>query len=291
MTFARFVAVDWSGAKSGGRGGIAVAECMSGSTPPRLVSGPRRGQWQRRDVVRWLSSVMADGRPVLVGLDFAFAFPWNEPGGYFPGVAVAADGPQALWALIEDVATGDPGLYAGAFVDDHLFQRFFWTGRTPSTNGCSRFRATERHCRDMRFGAPETIFKLVGPKQVGKASLSGMRGMHRLKAAHGDALGVWPFDGTRAAAMVCVEIFSRLFLTRAGVSVKKVRGIDDVNRVLTRFGSDPLTASARMFTDHETDAMISAVALRALSADREVWTPAAMTARDRRYEGWIFGVR
>jgi len=226
----------------------------------------------------------------LVGLDFAFAFPWNEPGGYFPDLAASPDDPRALWEMVEERARDAPDLYAGPFIDDRLFRRYFWARKQPSANGHARVRATERQCRERRLGSPEAIFKLVGPKQVGKGSLSGMRAMHRLKAAHGDALAVWPFDAVGNAAMVCVEIFPRLFLTRAGMPVKKVRDTEDINRALAGFTSDPLAVGPRMFTDHETDAMISAAALRALSADRGIWSPAAMSERNGSREGWIFGV-
>ncbi len=66
MSFRRFIAVDWSGAKKPGYTGVAVAECRPGRAAPRLVCNPRGRHWRRGDVRDWLSDQIATDGPVLI---------------------------------------------------------------------------------------------------------------------------------------------------------------------------------------------------------------------------------
>jgi hypothetical protein len=51
--FARFAAIDWSGAKGARHKGIAVAICGIGQDAPELVEAPG-GIWSRQAVADWL---------------------------------------------------------------------------------------------------------------------------------------------------------------------------------------------------------------------------------------------
>jgi hypothetical protein len=75
--FARFVAIDWSGAKGKRHKGIAIAEAR-GDVAPWLV---RPGHvWSREEVLGWLVKE-AMKEPTLFGFDFSFAPPKDARGG------------------------------------------------------------------------------------------------------------------------------------------------------------------------------------------------------------------
>lgn len=280
MRFRRYIALDWSGAKRAN--GVAVAKCTSGRGAPQLVPIARGNRWRREDARDWLSETITTDGSVLIGLDFAFAFPWEDAGCYFPDGGVDLDDAAALWKRVEEVCGEDKDLYAGSFTKDKRFASFFWkTG-----HGQARFRCTEKCCKPK----PECVFKLVGPKQVGKASLSGMRLLHQLKARHGDAIKVWPFDPDTDTDSVCVEIFPTHFIARAGMRPRKIRDLYALNKVLAHYESDPVPKDEEKRSDHDTDALISAAALRHLAGDAKLWCPKAMTPDVARREGWIFGV-
>ncbi len=285
-----FVGVDWSGATTCGTKGVAVAECRPGSGPPRLVKSSERGRWRRSEVADWLSERIAGHGPVLIGIDFAFALPFCDCGAYLPGALDSPETLAGLWRLVDRVCAEDADLYAGRFVADPRFVRFFWS---PGKRGASfrpRLRKTEDRCRGAGFGVPESVFKLIGPKQVGKGSLSGFRLFHGLKARHRAALRIWPFEALSRDRSVCVEIFPRLFIERARLPVVKLRNLELINRALARLGSEPLPEKHHCLDEHQADALVSAAGLRRLSCDRALWRPAEMTADIARYEGWIFGV-
>ena len=53
--FARFAAIDWSGAKGARHKGIAIALCETGQAVPRLIPAPG-GIWSRQAVVQCLAA-------------------------------------------------------------------------------------------------------------------------------------------------------------------------------------------------------------------------------------------
>ena len=102
-------------------------------------------------------------------------------------------------------------------------------------------------------------------------------------------VSIWPFQDADTDC-VCVEIFPRHFLLRAGLGHRKVRNQADLDKALAAYDSRPVDAETGDLDDNRTDALISAAALRWVAAADDVWRPSSMTpcARDR--EGWIFGV-
>ena len=290
MTFRRFIAIDWSGAKGPGYPGIAVAECAPGRAAPVLAKPPSGRRWRRRDVAEWLSVGHDRDGPIFVGLDFAFALPWEPGQGYFPGTRRGLDRARELWALVDRVSRegdGTDDLDAGPFVEDPRFAPLFWKNGPRPAAFHERFRLTER----LSPVRPECVFKLIGPRQVGKGSLSGMRLLHRLKERHGHALSIWPFEAVEERSSVLADIFPRLFLAMTGHARGKVRTLVDLNHALQHFDSDRATGAEGSINDHESDALISAAALRHIAGLEGMWNPALMTRDVARREGWIFGVR
>ena len=92
--FARFAAIDWSGAKGRRHKGIAVALAEADAVAPVLV---RPGHaWSRSELLDWLLEAAAEA-PTLFGFDFSFAPPIAERGEYLPGEPVPTDA-RSFWA-------------------------------------------------------------------------------------------------------------------------------------------------------------------------------------------------
>jgi hypothetical protein len=129
---------------------------------------------------------------------------------------------------------------------------------------------------------PETVYKLIGPAQVGKASLTGMRVLRAVRAVARERVSVWPFEARRDCTVV--EIFPTLFRgTRT-----KLRSRDALNAALKHWRSDGVPTKDAALSDHDTDALVSAAALRALAGKPENWAQPRLPEVAR--EGWIFGV-
>ena len=287
VKFRLFIGVDFSGARGPALPGLQVAVCRPGRGAPRLVERPGGGHWTRPAFADWLVGRLRAEAPVLCGLDFAFALPYE--GGYLPGSGLRAGTARALWRLVDRACAGADGFYAGAFAA--RFGAWFLTSDHRGRRYARRMRRTDAGCREAGLGRPETPFKLVGPNQVGKAALAGMRLLHTIAAAHRDVT-VWPFDRSRDGASRLVDIYPHAFAAGAG-SAGKVRDTAILNAVLKHYGSRPVAArsldGAASLTD-KTDALLSAAALRALGHDPSMWRPGGLTTEARRREGWIFGV-
>ncbi len=271
--FDGFIGIDWSGAAQPGYAGIAVARCGIGTSAPVLVKPPGAApRWTRQAVLDWLVQQL-DGRArLLVGFDFAFALPGESR-------------PMpALWAAIDQRCAADADLLGSAYAIDD--PRFWSRGPQPARWHSAPRRAAELACTDAGLGHPQTPFQLIGAKQVGKGALAGMRLLHRLHTEHRARIAIWPFDDApdNDARAVCVEIYPRLFIRRAGLGNAKIRTLEDLNITLEAL------ASARYGTkivpdDHQTDALVSAAGLRFLAGNAAVWS-----AGHGEVDGWIFGV-
>jgi hypothetical protein len=199
----------------------------------------------------------------------------------------------AFWLHVEEQCASDKNFYGGAVTTHPDFREWF-ADPQEGQHFERRLRATEQACQDQGLGTPETVFRLVGRRQVGKGSLAGMRVLAHFKQTCPDA-AIWPFDDIAPARLVIVEIFPTAFIQLARAGVGKVLDLARLNQVLHHYGSQDYGSQEtghRMpeFTDDETDALISAAALRKLSGNSDLWNPEALSDRVRRYEGWTFGI-
>jgi hypothetical protein len=110
-----------------------------------------------------------------------------------------------------------------------------------------------------------------------------MRVLNRLRGA----FDVWPFDAPGPRTVV--EIYGRAMLRHAGGRGLKIRDLGALNAALAALGSRAVAAPGP-FNDNETDALVTAAALRTLSGDARWWAPAGLTAEIARTEGWTFGI-
>ncbi|HEY0026333.1 MAG TPA: hypothetical protein VGC35_00525 [Allosphingosinicella sp.] len=280
--FTRFAAIDWSGAKGKKHKGIAVALAGAGAAAPRLV---RPGHvWSREEVLEWLIAA-ADEAPTLFGFDFSFAPPIAERGEYLPGEPGVPTTAREFWAYVESRCE-DEDLGAASFLE-RTHRRHFYFGIADGVKAdFVRFRQCDASLNAQGGRKTASAYDAIGAAQVAKASFSGMRLLHRLEGK----VAVWPMDPLpQEGGSAVVEIYTRIYLRRAGLSGTKIRSAAALDGALEALGSAPARLPFEP-DDHQCDALVTAAGMRALAADPRAFAPEGLTPELARTEGWTFGV-
>jgi len=280
--FARFAAIDWSGAKGTRHKGIAVAICGTGRDAPELVEAPG-GIWSRQAVADWLIAAAREA-PTLFGFDFSFAPPFVARGAYLPGDPTPTEAP-AFWAYV-DAVCDDPDLGAASLLET-THRRHFYFGKADGIKAAFLHnRACEAHYNAAGGGKPSTIYDAIGAAQVAKASFAGMRLLHQVRPH----VPVWPFDPRPDTGSLIVEIYTSIAAHAAGrpKGRTKMRDLAALNGALTTFSTAPYAGP--IIADHQTDALLTAAWMRAMGENPALWAAAAMSDEIARTEGWTFGV-
>ncbi|MEA3057461.1 MAG: hypothetical protein QOF34_276 [Sphingomonadales bacterium] len=281
MRFNSFVAIDWSGAKGARHRGIAVAEARAAAAP-RLV---RPGHvWSREEVLDWLLRRAARD-PTLFGFDFSFAPPLIERGEYLPGEPDVPDSARKFWAYV-DRLSDDADLGAASFLET-AHRRHFYFGIADGVKAdFVRFRQCDQQLNRQGGRKTASAYDAIGAAQVAKASFAGMRLLHRLDGK----VAIWPMDPLPERGSAVVEIYTRIYLRRAGMSGVKLRSRAELNRALAGLGSPPARLRFEP-NDHQTDALVTAAGMRQFAAtEPRAFAPAGLTEQIARAEGWTFGV-
>lgn len=281
MDFARFAAIDWSGAKGKRHRNIAIALAETGDAAPALV---RPGHaWSRTEVLDWLLE-RAGEAPTLFGFDCSFAPPILERGEYLPGEQGVPTDAKAFWAYV-DALCDDEDLGAASFLETAHRRHFYFGAADGAKRDFLHHRVCEHAFNATGGGKASTLYDAIGAAQVAKASFAGMRLLHRL----GGRVPVWPMDPLPAQGSLVVEIYTRAFIRLAGQSGRKVRTLAQLDEALGALGSRHADYE-HVPNDHETDVLITAAGLRAISGQESWWDPPALTPALARTEGWTFGV-
>lgn len=283
--FTRFAVADWSGARGSAHPGIALALCTAGDEAPTLIPPPAPARhWSRQGVLDWLLAQQHDD--LLMGFDFSFAPPFVARGAYLPGEAGLPGEAHAFRAHV-DATCDDPDLGATTFLEHHYRRHFYFGAADGPKAGYMHLRACEAHYNARGGGKPSTVFDAIGAAQVAKASFAGMRLLSRL---HG-RIPIWPFDPLPERGPAVVEIYTQIAARAAGLrkGLSKIRDPHALDEALVRLGCKPHAPLAR-YSDHATDAILTAAWLRANAERPELWAPAALTAEIALTEGWTFGV-
>lgn len=162
-----------------------------------------------------LEAALAEGRQVLAGFDFPFAY----PAGFADALTQQAD-PFAVWAWMDHAITDDAKNANNRLdVADQINACFdapgpFWshpTGRTPSHVPFRKpphagFPFAERRQVEMVVTGASTCFQLYGNGAVASQTLLGLPRLHALKQHFGEALAVRPFED-RAAPILLAEVY------------------------------------------------------------------------------------
>lgn len=278
--FTSTVAIDWSGAKGMRHKGIAIAEAR-GDEPPRLV---RPGHiWSRVEVLEWLIE-RAAREPTLFGFDFSFAPPFAERGAYLPGETDIPDNARDFWAYV-DSSSDDEDLGAASFLE-RAHRRHFYFGIADGVKAdFMHFRQCDQRLNAMGGRKTASAFDAIGAAQVAKASFSGMRLLHRLTGK----VAIWPMNPLGEKASAVVEIYTRIYLRKAGMSGKKLRTRADLNQALSGLGSRPVRLRFEP-DDHQTDALVTAAGMRAHLDHPDAFAPPGLTPALAQTEGWTFGI-
>jgi hypothetical protein len=279
--FTSYIAIDWSGAKGRRHKGIAIAEAR-GETAPRLI---RPGHiWSREEVLGWLIKRAAK-EPTLFGFDFSFAPPLIERGEYLPGEPDVPRTAREFWAYV-DGKCDDEDLGAATFLE-FAHRRHFYFGIADGVKAeFVRFRQCDARLNAQGGRKTASAYDAIGAAQVAKASFAGMRFLHRLDRK----IAIWPMDPLPKNGSVVVEIYTRIYLRRAGLTGVKLRSRADLNRALSGLGSRPARLRFEP-NDHQTDALVTAAGMRQLATtEPRAFEPVGLTAEIARTEGWTFGV-
>jgi len=279
--FSSYIAIDWSGAKGKRHKGIAIAEAR-GEAAPRLV---RAGHaWSREEVLDWLLK-RAAREPTLFGFDFSFAPPIIERGEYLPGESNVPATAREFWAYV-DSRCDDEDLGAASFLE-HVHRRHFYFGIADGVKAdFVRFRQCDARLNAQGGRKTASAYDAIGAAQVAKASFSGMRFLHRLDGK----VAIWPMDQLPEHGSAVVEIYTRIYLRRAGLSGVKLRSRADLNRALRGLGSPPARLRFEP-NDHQTDALVTAAGMRLIATtEPRAFDPGGLTPEIARSEGWTFGV-
>jgi hypothetical protein len=279
--FESYVAIDWSGAKGPRHKGIAIAEAR-GNAPPRLI---RPGHvWSREEVLKWLLRRAAK-EPTLFGFDFSFAPPIVERGEYLlgePGVPKTA---REFWAYV-DAKSDDEDLGAASFLEIAHRKHFYFGIADGVKANFMHFRQCDARLNAQGGRKTASAYDAIGAAQVAKASFSGMRFLHRLDGK----VAIWPMDPLPENGSAVVEIYTRIYLRRAGMTGTKLRSRHALNLALEGLGSPPTRLRFEP-NDHQTDALVTAAGMRALALqEARAFDPEGLTPEIARSEGWTFGV-
>ena len=279
--FGTFVAIDWSGAKGRRHKGIAIAETR-GARPPRLIRADH--VWSRAEVLEWLLE-RAAREPCLFGFDFSFAPPFVERGAYLPGEPAVPTTAREFWAYVDQLSD-DEDLGAASFLE-HAHRRHFYFGIADGTKAdFVRFRQCDAQLNSQGGRKTASAYDAIGAAQVAKASFSGMRLLHRLAGK----IAIWPMDPLPANGSAVVEIYTRIYLRRAGMPGSKLRSRAALNLALAGLGSPPARLRFEP-NDHQTDALVTAAGMRALATtEPRAFSPEGLTPELARTEGWTFGI-
>ena len=276
-----FVAIDWSGAKGRRHKGIAIAEAR-GEDAPRLVRPEHI--WSRAEVLQWLLKRAAK-EPTLFGFDFSFAPPIVEKGEYLIGEPDVPRSAREFWAYVDGLCD-DEDLGAASFLEI-AHRRHFYFGIADGVKAdFVRFRQCDARLNAQGGRKTASAYDAIGAAQVAKASFSGMRFLHRLNGK----VAIFPMDPLPERGSAVVEIYTRIYLRRAGMSGTKLRTRAELNKALLGLGSKPVRLRFEP-NDHQTDALVTAAGMRALAqSERRAFTPGGLTPEIARTEGWTFGV-
>ena len=298
-----FVGIDWSGAKGQFLAGIQLAMARPGTSVPDTILPLKNDHWSRQDVITFLIDQAAQvpaGEPLLVGIDFAFAHPFADCGGYFPDCDDAPKDAIALWRLVDKVNKDSPHFYGGGMFRHPVWGAYYLAPPNffaPRYD--SRRRVTELAAK-ASGRSPSPTFKAVGADNVSTGSMAGMRCIHYLRETLGAQLMIWPFDNLGQCwpyvKLVLVEIFPSYYFHLAGMVPAKQAAAQAgfLNAALDFYNSAgvPPQFIAKGTDADEADAIIAAAALRyfAQQATKTMFCLPAPISVIARKEGWIFGV-
>lgn len=286
--FQQFAALDWSGAKGERHRGIALA-VASGQAAPQLIRPSHI--WSRLEICDWMCEQAATQSDMLIGFDFSSSLAFADHGAYFPTWPESPATITKLWEMVDRLSEADPYLGANSILLHPEIHRHFRHGQGVVGDlfeaGGGRLRIVERYQRERGLSASVSNFNLVGAAQVGKASLTGMRVLHRVHKQ----IPLWPLDSVPNRGPCLVETYTTLAARAAGIRKgrSKIRTAEELNAALAHLHCPPTPYSGPI-SDHQSDALLTAAWMRHIAKNKATWHPAPLNAKIASQEGWTFGI-
>jgi len=177
-------------------------------------------------------------------------------------------------------------LGAASFLEE-THRRHFYFGIADGVKAdFVRFRQCDARLNAQGGRKTASAYDAIGAAQVAKASFSGMRFLRHLDGK----VAIWPMDPFPRNGSAVVEIYTRIYLRRAGLSGTKLRSRFELNQALKGLGSPPAHLRFEP-NDHQTDALVTAAGMRALAlSEPGAFDPEGLTPHIAQTEGWTFGV-
>lgn len=234
--FDAYIVVDWSASSEPKTGADSVWLCgleRDGTAlAERLLANPPTRAAAMTVLADRLSDLVARGKRVLVGVDFALGYPSGFAGRVMPREATWLGVWKALATRLRDQPDNTNNRFeAAATLNADLFGRSFpfWgvppgrevdglTARRPAGYGSGGAPAEFRLC-ETRAAGSQPVWKLCYPGSVGGQTLLGIPRMLDLRRHpwFGDVTRVWPFEtGLRAPSrsdagqVVLAEVYPSL---------------------------------------------------------------------------------
>ena len=227
------------------------------NSPPVEVQPPSsaRKYWTRRGIAEWLTEVLSEDVPTLVGIDHGFSFPLR----YFTEHGLPLD-----WrAFLEDFQRHWPT------DDDHTYVDFVRDGVCGDATARSG-NARWRRVTEIRARGAKSVFHFDVQGAVAKSTHSGLPWLRYIDLKADGRVHFWPFDGWQlpAGKSIVAEVYPALW-----------------SRSFAHGGRD----------SHQHDAYSIAAWMRQAdsSGSLATFTSPSLSEADRvaaQIEGWILGI-
>jgi precorrin-8X/cobalt-precorrin-8 methylmutase len=278
--FDAYLMVDWSAAATPRTGVDSIWWSLlvrdGKSFAPRKSRNPPTRALARQDLATMLASLQHEGRRVLVGFDFPFAY----PSGFAQALGTTGTPWQSTWREIAAAIKDAPDNDNNRFVAASAFNRRvsgrgfpFWgrhashripllSAKKPRGYGAA---LAEQRLVESRVRGPQPGWKLYGIGSAGGQALTGIPIVQTLRAQFPDSR-IWPFetgfDSDCRTPTVFAEIYPSLFpLPRASYAIKDRAQVETTARAFAQADSDGALAAwlrhPRDLTSRQHDAIVS----------------------------------
>lgn len=274
--FGAYLMVDWSAASkpTTGEDSIWIGHMRRDVRfrPAYAAHNPSTRKAAETQLLALIQDHIKRNERVLLGVDFPLGYPlgavaalklkdsppWRALHGYL--AKEVKDKPDnannrfQVAAMMNRTISGGPFPFWGCPPRDALTTLQPKKGRAHEANDIAEFRHAE-----LRAKGAQPVWKLYTSGNVGSQALMGIPAIHRLKAAVGDGLRIWPFEtgwkpiaesDLEGVSVVVAEIYPSLFATKAAdgevkdatqvrATAEHFIALDDKNQLGAVFGPKP----------------------------------------------------
>lgn len=181
--FDRYVGIDYSGAETAASSlkGLRLYRADRDASPWEVHPSPgAKKHWTRRGIAEWLSNVLSEEIPTLVGIDHGFSFPLR----YFSENRLPLDWRVFLADFQRHWPTDEDHTYVD-FVRDGV------CGDAAARSGNRKWR----RLTEIRARGAKSVFHFDVPGSVAKSTHSGLPWLRYLDLQASGRVHFWPFDG------------------------------------------------------------------------------------------------